>query len=122
MKIKELAEKYDLSKDDFWELKRGSLTKWIITHDAVEKIANKESIIFQVPTLLRNEKDSVAFIGTAILKDNDSDIEDGIGDAVVVLTNVAELQGTTIEDCIERAYNEIKDRTGHMNNGTFKKD
>ena len=58
----------------------------------------------------------------AILKDNDSDIEDGIGDCVVVLTNLAELQGTTIEDCIERAYNEIKDRTGHMNNGTFKKD
>jgi NTP pyrophosphatase (non-canonical NTP hydrolase) len=58
----------------------------------------------------------------AVLKDNHSDIEDGIGDAVVVLTNLAELQGTTIEDCIERAYNEIKDRTGHMNNGTFKKD
>jgi len=58
----------------------------------------------------------------AILKDNHSDIEDGIGDAVVVLTNLAELQGTSIEACIERAYNEIKDRTGHMNNGTFKKD
>ena len=58
----------------------------------------------------------------AILKDNDSDVEDGIGDCVVVLTNLAELQGTTIEACIERAYNEIKDRTGHMNNGTFKKD
>jgi len=28
----------------------------------------------------------------------------------------------SIEDCIEQAYNEIKDRTGHMNNGTFKKD
>ena len=58
----------------------------------------------------------------AILKDNDSDIEDGIGDCVVVLTNLAELQGTTIEACIERAYNEIKDRTGKMDNGTFKKD
>ena len=58
----------------------------------------------------------------AILKDNDSDIEDGIGDCVVVLTNLAELQGTTIEACIERAYNEIKDRTGKMSNGTFKKD
>ena len=65
--------------------------------------------------------EEVGEICRAILKDNDSDIEDGIGDAVVVLTNLAELQGTTIEDCIERAYNEIKDRTGHMNNGTFKK-
>ena len=66
--------------------------------------------------------EEVGEICRAILKDNHSDIEDGIGDAVVVLTNLAELQGTTIEDCIERAYNEIKDRTGHMNNGTFKKD
>ena len=30
----------------------------------------------------------------AVLKDNHSDIEDGIGDCVVVLTNLAELQGT----------------------------
>ena len=66
--------------------------------------------------------EEVGEICRAILKDNDSDVEDGIGDAVVVLTNLAELQGTTIEACIERAYNEIKDRTGHMNNGTFKKD
>jgi len=66
--------------------------------------------------------EEVGEICRAILKDNHSDIEDGIGDAVVVLTNLAELQGTSIEACIERAYNEIKDRTGKMDNGTFKKD
>jgi NTP pyrophosphatase (non-canonical NTP hydrolase) len=66
--------------------------------------------------------EEVGEICRAVLKDNHSDIEDGIGDAVVVLTNLAELQGTTIEDCIERAYKEIKDRTGKMDNGTFKKD
>ena len=58
----------------------------------------------------------------AILKGNQSDIEDGIGDAVVVLTNLAHLCDTDIEHCIESAYNEIKDRTGKMDNGTFKKD
>ena len=47
---------------------------------------------------------------------------DGIGDCVVVLTNLAELIGTPIEECIARAYDEIKDRTGKMDNGTFKKD
>jgi len=41
MDIKQLAKKYELSKEDFWELKRGSLSKWIVTHDAVEKIAYK---------------------------------------------------------------------------------
>jgi NTP pyrophosphatase (non-canonical NTP hydrolase) len=58
----------------------------------------------------------------AILKGNQSDIEDGIGDCVVVLTNLAALCNTDIEHCIESAYNEIKDRKGKMDNGTFKKD
>jgi len=58
----------------------------------------------------------------AILKKDRPEIIDGIGDCVVVLTNLAELVGVQIEDCIERAYNEIKDRKGKMDNGTFKKD
>ncbi len=58
----------------------------------------------------------------AILKEDAKQIIDGIGDCVVVLTNLAELIGTPIEDCIDKAYNEIKDRTGKMSNGTFKKD
>ena len=58
----------------------------------------------------------------AILKGNDEDIIDGIGDCVVVLTNLAELQGVSIEHCINMAYEEISNRTGKMVNGTFKKD
>ena len=58
----------------------------------------------------------------AILKSDQAEIEDGIGDCVVVLTNLAHLCNTNIEHCIELAYNEIKDRKGKMDNGTFKKD
>jgi len=58
----------------------------------------------------------------AVLKDDKAEIIDGIGDCVVVLTNLAKLADTTIEECIEAAYNEIKNRTGKMSNGTFKKD
>ena len=58
----------------------------------------------------------------AVLKDNKADVIDGIGDCVVVLTNLAELAGTNIETCIDAAYEEIKNRTGKMSNGTFKKD
>jgi RecB family endonuclease NucS len=60
MDIKQLAKKYELSKEDFWELKRGSLSKWIVTHDAVEKIAYKEGIEFLKPEFIRNEKSDVA--------------------------------------------------------------
>ena len=58
----------------------------------------------------------------AILKENLPETIDGIGDCVVVLTNLAELTGYSIEKCIDRAYEEIKNRTGKMSNGTFKKD
>ena len=60
-------------------------------------------------------------VGRAILKNNDEEIKDGIGDMVVVLTNLAELCGTTIEECTERAYAEISNRQGKMVNGTFVK-
>ena len=58
----------------------------------------------------------------AILKEDAPEMIDGIGDCVVVLTNLAELIGTPIEECIDRAYDEIKGRTGKMENGTYKKD
>ena len=58
----------------------------------------------------------------AILKEDYHEITDGIGDCVVVLTNLAELHGVSIEDCIGKAYNEIKGRTGMMENGTYVKD
>ena len=61
-------------------------------------------------------------LGRAVLKNDKKEFVDAIGDMVVVLTNLAHLGGYTIEECIESAYNEIKNRTGEMNNGTFVKD
>ena len=61
-------------------------------------------------------------VGRAILKEDTDEIIDGIGDMVVVLTNLAELHGITIEECIQEAYNVISKRTGKMINGTFVKD
>ena len=58
----------------------------------------------------------------AILKEDFDEVVDGIGDCVVVLVNLAELQGVSIEACIEAAYEEIKGRKGKMVNGTYKKD
>ena len=58
----------------------------------------------------------------AVLKKDEPEIIDGIGDCVVVLTNLAHLCDTSIEECTRNAYNEIKNRKGIMDNGTFKKD
>jgi len=61
-------------------------------------------------------------LGRAILKDDNEEFVDAIGDMVVVLTNLAELGGTSIEYCIDEAYDVISKRTGKMQNGTFVKD
>ena len=60
-------------------------------------------------------------LGRAILKEDDMEFMDAIGDMVVVLTNMAMLGGTSIETCIDVAYGEIKNRKGKMVNGTFVK-
>ncbi len=60
-------------------------------------------------------------LGRAVLKNDNDEFVDAIGDMVVVLTNLAHLGGTTIEECIDSAYNEIKNRKGKMSNGTFVK-
>jgi NTP pyrophosphatase (non-canonical NTP hydrolase) len=60
-------------------------------------------------------------LAQALLNKDTYEIKDAIGDMVVVLTNLAALEGMTIENCIDSAYNEIANRTGTMLNGTFVK-
>jgi len=63
--------------------------------------------------------EEVGELAQAILKQDETEIIDAIGDMVVVLTNFAKLRGHDIEDCIKSAYNVIKSRQGKMVNGTF---
>jgi NTP pyrophosphatase (non-canonical NTP hydrolase) len=61
-------------------------------------------------------------LAKALLKNDKPEIIDAIGDIVVVLTNLAHLEGYDIEYCIDEAYKVIAARTGKMINGTFVKD
>jgi NTP pyrophosphatase (non-canonical NTP hydrolase) len=49
-------------------------------------------------------------------------IADAIGDCCVVLCNIAYKAGLSWEECLENAYNEIKDRKGRMVNGLYVKE
>ena len=60
-------------------------------------------------------------LAQGLLKKDAYEIKDAIGDMVVVLTNLAALEGMQIENCIDSAYNEIANRKGKMENGTFVK-
>lgn len=61
-------------------------------------------------------------LAQALLKQNKPEIKDAIGDMVIVLANLSELEGFKIEDCINESFNVISKRTGKMVNGTFVKD
>jgi len=50
------------------------------------------------------------------------DIADDIGDMIVVLINIAERNNLTIEQCLEQAWDDIKDRKGKMVDGVFVKE
>ena len=61
-------------------------------------------------------------LAKAVLNNDVGEIEDAIGDIVVVLTSVAHMSGLSIEQYIDTAYNVIAKRNGKMINGTFVKD
>lgn len=65
--------------------------------------------------------EEVGELSSAIQKNNDAELKDAIGDIIVVLTLLAEMEVYQVESCIESAYKEIKDRTGSIENGVFVK-
>jgi NTP pyrophosphatase (non-canonical NTP hydrolase) len=49
-------------------------------------------------------------------------VADDIGDMVVVLLNIAERNNLSLEECLSRAWDDIKDRKGKMVDGIFIKE
>jgi len=87
-----------------WAIKRG--------------ILKKENATKQIMKVM----EEVGETAGAILKDNEKDIVDGIGDSFVTLIILAKQLGYTPQECLEAAWNEIKDREGKTINGVFVKD
>lgn len=66
--------------------------------------------------------EEVGELAAGIARKDLDKIEDSIGDCVVVLTILAAQNGLDIVECIEKAYQEIKDRKGKMVDGIFIKE
>jgi uncharacterized protein YabN with tetrapyrrole methylase and pyrophosphatase domain len=59
----------------------------------------------------------------ALREGNKFDAIDAVGDTVVCLINVCALMDVNLVDCLEAAYEQIKDRRGYMNaEGIFVKE
>lgn len=65
--------------------------------------------------------EEVGELSAGLAKNQPERIIDGIGDAFVVLTILAQQLGTDLPTCAQTAYDEIKHRTGQTINGVFVK-
>ena len=59
-------------------------------------------------------------IAHALCRHDDEKLKDGIGDVIVTLVILAQQNNMTLEECLNTAWEEIKDRTGEINSdGSF---
>lgn len=67
--------------------------------------------------------EEVGETASALVKNNQEALKDGIGDSFVTLIILAKQNGLEPSECLEAAWNEIKDRKGKVNNnGAFVKE
>ena len=94
------------------------------TLDMIRKWADDRNLIQGATPAAQYQKllEEVGELGRGLIEDNADEVKDAIGDCVVVLTILASQCGMTLEQCMDAAYEEIKDRKGKMVNGIFVKE
>ncbi len=116
---KAMSEAFKTSKTS-----KQSKAEEVSTFDLIRQWADERGIYKNGDTKTQYLKliEEAGELSRAILKEDSVEFVDAIGDMVVVLTNLAALEGVKIEDCIASAYDVIKSRKGKMVNGTFVKE
>lgn len=66
--------------------------------------------------------EEVGEVAAALARNNKNDLRDGIGDVVVTLVILAIQNDMDLYECLNQAYNEIKDHKGKNVNGVFVKE
>ena len=94
----------------------------------MDKLINNVKIWAKEKNLLKKENshaqmlkvlEEVGETAGAILKNKNQETIDGIGDSFVTLIILCYQLGLEPKDCLETAWNEIKNRKGKTVNGTF---
>jgi phosphoribosyl-ATP pyrophosphohydrolase len=83
-----------------------------------KQLVKKENIQAQMCKVIEEIGETAA----AVLKGDKERVKDGIGDSIITLDILAAQHGLTLRECWQAAYDEIKNRTGKMVNGSFIKD
>lgn len=65
--------------------------------------------------------EEVGEVAEALAKSQNEKLQDAIGDVLVTLIILAMQLGVNLEECLQVAYDEIKDRQGETVNGVYVK-
>jgi NTP pyrophosphatase (non-canonical NTP hydrolase) len=97
-----------------------NIMKRLIERKVIEW-ANERGLIKEenAPKQFIKLTEEVGELASALLKKDPYETIDAIGDIQVVLIILCEQLGINMNDCLESAYNEIKERKGKTINGTF---
>lgn len=92
--------------------------------DLVKQWATDKGIFESSSPIRQLEKtvEEVLELRIGIAEDNKEEVKDAIGDIIVTLIIQAEMWGLDTTDCLQSAYDVIKNRTGKMVGGIFVKD
>lgn len=86
--------------------------------EARKIIPNSNALAQSIKTL-----EEVTELISALNVNNKEEVKDAYGDILVTLIIGADLAGLNLTDCLESAYQTIKDRKGHLRtDGVFVKD
>lgn len=97
-----------ISRVEEWAEKRG-----LINEDGPSPLPDKQMLKLV---------EEVGETARALAYNDTDELRDGIGDCVVCLIVLAAQCNMTLEECMDAAWDEIKDRTGKLEDGLFKKD
>jgi NTP pyrophosphatase (non-canonical NTP hydrolase) len=108
------SDRVELERPIYTEDLKSKVLTWAAERDILHKENHTKQFI--------KLTEEVGELGSALLKQDRLKIIDAIGDIRVVITILAKQLELDDDECLEMAYNEIKNRTGKTINGTFIKD
>ena len=88
------------------------VVRWHYDRNLIEGSTDKDQVL-KLAQELGELSDSVC---------KGKDIKDDIGDMLVVMINIAERNGVILSECLNKAWEDIKDRKGRMIDGVFVKE
>jgi len=105
--------KWNYRRVELWAEERGLLGE-----------SNLASILTPKPSNAQTLKlmEEVGELAHAVAYRDEQGLKDSIGDCAVVLIILAAQNGMKFEDCLNYAWDEIKNRQGKLEDGLFKKD